>query len=159
MSVEKAKIHLESVGLGDRLVLHAAERDTVEHAAEVLGCEPAHIAKTMSFLTSEGAIVIVCAGDTKIQNAKYKAQFGQKAKMIPFEEVESVIGHEPGGVCPFGVSAGVRVFLDDSLKRFSTVYAAGGARNATVRLSPAELQAATGNADWIDVCEIKAPVV
>jgi prolyl-tRNA editing enzyme YbaK/EbsC (Cys-tRNA(Pro) deacylase) len=157
MSVEKARIYLESVGLGDRLVLHEAESDTVEHAAAVLGCEPAHIAKTMSFLTSDGPIVIVCAGDTKIANSKYKAQFVQKAKMIPFEEVEAVIGHEPGGVCPFGVADGVRIFLDSSLWRFETVYAAGGARNATVRLSPDELAAAV-SASRIDVCEIKEPV-
>lgn len=153
MSLEKARLHLEAVGLGDRLSVHAVESDTVEHAAEIIGCVPAHIAKTMSFLLDDGPILIVCAGDAKVKNGKYKAFFGKKAKMVPFEEVEAVIGHEPGGVCPFGLLPGVRVFLDISLRRFAVVHAAGGARNATVRLSPDELSVATGGAAWADLCD------
>lgn len=153
MSVEKAKKHLESVGLGDRLTVHPVECDTVEHAAEAIGCEPAHIAKTMSFLLDDQPIVIVCAGDAKIKNGKYKAYFGKKAKMVPFEDVERVIGHEPGGVCPFGVCDGVKIYLDVSLKRFETVHAAGGARAATVRLSPDELALAVISEDWVDICD------
>ena len=141
------------MGLGDRLTIHTVECDTVEHAAETIGCEPAHIAKTMSFLLDEQPIVIVCAGDAKIKNGKYKGYFGKKAKMVPFEDVERVIGHEPGGVCPFGVCEGVRVYLDVSLKRFETVHAAGGARAATVRLSPDELASAVVSEDWVDLCD------
>lgn len=153
MSVEKAREYLNARGLGDRLVLHEEESDTVEHAAALIGCEPAHIAKTMTFLLDDSPIAVVCAGDAKVQNAKYKAYFAKKAKMVPFSEVEAIIGHEPGGVCPFGVNEGVKVYLDVSLKRFEIVYAAGGARNATIGLSPAELEAATA-AEWIDICEI-----
>ena len=153
MSVEKAKEFLEKAGLGDRLTLHAEESDTVEHAAALIGCEPAHIAKTMAFLLDNTPIAVVCAGDAKVQNAKYKAYFAKKAKMVPFSEVEMIIGHEPGGVCPFGVNEGVKIYLDVSLKRFDTVYAAGGARNATIGFTPAELEASL-DAEWIDVCEI-----
>lgn len=152
MSVEKAKAHLAAAGLADRLTLHTEESDTVEHAAAVIGCLPAHIAKTMSFLLEDAPIVIVTAGDAKVKNGKYKAQFGKKATMIPFADVERLVGHEPGGVCPFGLPDGVRVFLDISLKRFETVYAAGGARNATVRLTPDELAAAV-TAEWVDLCD------
>ena len=153
MSVEKAGKYLEAVGLGDRLTIHAVECDTVEHAAETIGCEPAHIAKTMSFLIDESPIVIVCAGDAKIKNGKYKAFFGKKAKMVPFEDVERLVGHEPGGVCPFGLCDGVTTYLDVSLKRFETVHAAGGARNATVRLSPDELAKAVSCEEWVDLCD------
>lgn len=153
MSVEKAGKYLEAVGLGDRLTIHAVECDTVEHAAETIGCEPAHIAKTMSFLIDENPIVIVCAGDAKIKNGKYKAFFGKKAKMVPFEDVERLVGHEPGGVCPFGLCDGVTTYLDVSLKRFETVHAAGGARNATVRLSPDELAKAVSCEEWVDLCD------
>ena len=152
MSVEKAKAHLAAAGLVDRLSIHTEESDTVEHAAAVIGCRPEHIAKTMSFLLEDTPIVIVTAGDAKIKNGKYKAQFGKKATMIPFAEVERLVGHEPGGVCPFGLPEGVRVYLDISLKRFETIYAAGGARNATVRLSPEELANAV-TAEWVDLCD------
>ena len=153
MSVEKARLHLERVGMGDRLTVHEVECDTVEHAAETIGCEPAHIAKTMSFLVDEMPIVIVCAGDAKIKNAKYKAYFAKKAKMVPFDDVERIIGHEPGGVCPFGVCEGVKTYLDVSLKRFAIVHAAAGARNATVSLSPDELASAVTAEAWVDLCD------
>lgn len=153
MSVEKAKEFLDKTGLGGRLTIHAEESDTVEHAAALIGCLPAHIAKTMAFLVDGAPVAVVCAGDAKVKNGKYKAFFGKKAMMVPFAEVEQIIGHEPGGVCPFGVNEGVKVYLDKSLKRFETVYAAGGARNATVELTPAELETATC-AEWIDICEI-----
>ena len=153
MSVEKARAHLEKVGMGERLTIHPVECDTVEHAAQTIGCEPAHIAKTMSFLVDETPIVIVCAGDAKIKNAKYKAYFAKKAKMVPFEDVERIIGHEPGGVCPFGVPEGVKVYLDVSLWRFPVVHAAAGARNATVSLSPDELAAAVSAEAQVDLCD------
>ena len=154
MSVEKAKKHLEGVGLAERLTIHDVECDTVEHAAAVIGCEPAHIAKTMSFLVDDTPVVIVCAGDAKVKNGKYKAYFNKKAKMVPYDEVESVIGHEPGGVCPFGLCDGVRVYLDVSLRRFDVVHAAGGARNATVRLTPDELASAVVAENWVDLCDV-----
>ena len=153
MSVEKARAHLVAAGIGERLTIHAVECDTVEHAAQTIGCEPAHIAKTMSFLVDETPIVIVCAGDAKIKNAKYKAYFGKKAKMVPFEDVERIIGHEPGGVCPFGVCEGVKIYLDISLKRFAVVHAAAGARAATVSLSPDELAEVVTAEAWVDLCD------
>ncbi|MBE6555406.1 MAG: YbaK/EbsC family protein [Ruminococcaceae bacterium] len=153
MSIEKAKAYLAARGYADRLVVHDVECDTVAHAAAVIGCEEKQIAKTMTFLSEEGAVAIVTAGDARIKNGKYKAYFGTKAKMVPFEDVTRVIGHEPGGVCPFGLADGVRVFLDISLRRFDTVHAAGGGRSATVRLSPDELEAVLPEAPWVDLCD------
>jgi prolyl-tRNA editing enzyme YbaK/EbsC (Cys-tRNA(Pro) deacylase) len=153
MSVERVVSHLSACGLADRITTHATSCDTVTHAAETIGCLEAEIAKTMTFLLSDGPIAIVCAGDARVKNGLYKAQFGEKAKMIPFEEVEGLIGHAPGGVCPFGLLPGVRVYLDESLRRFTTVHAAGGALEVTVRLSPAELETATNVSGWVDVCD------
>ena len=126
---------------------------TVELAAQAVGCEPERIAKTMSFLVNEEVILIVTAGDVKIDNKKYKQYFHAKAKMIPFEEVEEYIGHAPGGVCPFAVKEGVRTYLDESLKRFETVYPAAGSANSAVRLTPQELEQCIENVTWIDVCK------
>ena len=153
MSYPKVKEYLESIGFGDKITVHADTCDTVEHAAQMIGCEPKQIAKTMSFLVEEQPIVIVCAGDAKVDNAKYKAFFGKKAKMVPWGEVESVIGHEPGGVCAFGLNEGVKPYLDVSLKRFDKVYSAAGAENCTCCLTVPELETATGFAEWIDVCK------
>ena len=153
MSKENVKKYLTERGLGDRLTIHATPCDTVTHAAENIGCTEAEIAKTMTFLLADGPIAIVCAGDVRVKNGKYKAAFGEKARMIPFEEVEQLIGHAPGGVCPFALRAGVRVYLDVSLRRFAVVHAAGGAQEATVRLTPAELESAVTLAGWVDVCD------
>ena len=153
MSVEKAKAHLAAAGLADRLTLHTEESDTVEHAAAVIGCLPAHIAKTMSFLLEDAPIVIVTAGDAKVKNGKYKAQFGKKATMIPFADVERLVGPEPGGVCPFGLPDGVRVFLDISLKRFETVFPAAGSSNSAVEMTVEELYTASGALSFEDLCK------
>ena len=137
----------------ERILEFDVSSATVELAARAVGCEPERIAKTMSFLVNEEVILIVTAGDVKIDNKKYKQYFHAKAKMIPFEEVEEYIGHAPGGVCPFAVKEGVRTYLDESLKRFETVYPAAGSANSAVRLTPQELEQCIENVTWIDVCK------
>ncbi len=153
MSVEKAKEHLEKFGLIERIRVFEQSSATVELAAKALGCEPALIAKSLTFLVNGEPIMIVAAGDTKIDNPKYKAQFGVKAKMLSAEEVDRLIGHSVGGVCPFGINSGVRVFLDSSLKRFEKVFPACGSGNTAVELSIKELEQCSGYEDWIDVCK------
>lgn len=137
----------------ERILEFDVSSATVELAAQAVGCEPERIAKTMSFLVNEEVILIVTAGNVKIDNKKYKQYFHAKAKMIPFEEVEEYIGHAPGGVCPFAVKEGVRTYLDESLKRFETVYPAAGSANSAVRLTPQELEQCIENVTWIDVCK------
>ena len=151
MSVEKAKAHLEKYSFSERIRTFPVSSATVALAAVALGTEEARIAKTLSFLTSGGAVLIVTAGDAKIDNRKYKDSFGEKAKMIPFAEVEGLIGHAVGGVCPFGVNDGVRVYLDCSLRRFDTVFPAAGEPNNAVELTIPELELASELVGWIDV--------
>ena len=153
MAFERAKEYLKQFGLEDRVKEFDVSSATVELAAQAVGCEPARIAKTLSFLAGDESILIVAAGDARIDNGKYKAQFHTKAKMIGHDEVEARIGHAVGGVCPFGVNEGVRVFLDQSLKRFDVVYPACGSANSAVRLTIAELERASGSEGWIDVCK------
>ena len=155
MACEKVKAYLESVGFGDRFTVREMTADTVEHAAESIGCLPAQIAKTMSFLLQDRVIVIVASGDTKIANAKYKATFGAKAAMIPFDRVEELTGHAPGGVCPFALNEGVKVYLDESIKRFEVSHASGGSHNTTVGLTPAEFEQITNPVFWVDVCALR----
>lgn len=155
MSCERVKAYLESVGFGDRFTVREMTADTVEHAAESIGCLPAQIAKTMSFLLHDQVIVIVASGDTKIANAKYKATFGAKAAMIPFDRVEELTGHAPGGVCPFALNEGVKVYLDESIKRFEVSHASGGSHNTTVGLTPAELERIANPVSWVDVCALR----
>lgn len=152
MSYENVKAYLKEIGLEERLVIRD-NIDTVEHAAQVIGCEEERIAKTMSFLVKDEPIVIVMAGDAKVNNALYKAQFHQKAKMVPYQDVEEIIGHMPGGVCPFALKDNVKVYLDVSLKRFQTVHAAGGSANSTIELSNEELEKYTHYVAWVDVCK------
>lgn len=153
MAVEKVKEYLRTYHMEERILEFDVSSATVELAAQAVGCEPERIAKTMSFLVNEEVILIVTAGDVKIDNKKYKQYFHAKAKMIPFEEVEGYIGHAPGGVCPFAVKEGVRTYLDESLKRFETVYPAAGSANSAVRLTPQELEQCIENVTWIDVCK------
>ena len=153
MSFERIKEYFDGVGLGQRVVEREQIGATVEQAAASIGCEPARIAKTMSFSLGEEAILVVMAGDTKIDNTKYKACFQQKAKMIPGEMVETYTGHLPGAVCPFAVKENVRVFLDVSLKRFDILYTAGGSLTSTVKLSLEELERHSASAGWVDVCK------
>lgn len=153
MSFERVKQYFQSANAADHLLTFEVSSATVELAAQAVGCEPARIAKTLSFLTEEGPVLIVAAGDVKIDNQKYKAYFHQKARMIPRDEVEAYIGHEPGGVCPFAVKDGVRVFLDASLQRFDTVYPAAGSPNSAAKLTLKELETLSQCCHWIDVCK------
>ena len=155
MSLEKVQDYFDSCQMKERIQVFSQSSATVELAAKAVGCEPAHIAKTLSFLQGEQAVLIVTAGDVKIDNPKYKARFHQKAKMIPGELVESYVGHAPGGVCPFAVKEGVPVYLDESLRRFETAYPAAGSGNSAIGLTIAELETHSKTCGWVDVC--KAP--
>lgn len=152
MSFEKAKKHLEKYGFESRIKEFDTSSATVALAAQALGCEEAHIAKTLSFAVSEErTVLIVTAGDTKVNNGKFKAFFGVKAKMLAFEEVEAKIGHAVGGVCPFGVNEGVEVYLDESMKRFEKIYPACGSSNSAVELSIEELEKCSEFKSWVDI--------
>ena len=151
MSIEKAKAYLRQFGAEDRVIEFPVSSATVELAAEAAHCEPARIAKTLSFRTNDGVILIVAAGDTKIDNPKYKARFGCKARMLAFEEVEPEIGHAVGGVCPFGLENPLAVYCDISLKQYAEVLPAAGAIHSAVRISPDRMAELT-SAKWVDVC-------
>ncbi|MBQ4506583.1 MAG: YbaK/EbsC family protein [Firmicutes bacterium] len=152
MSLERAREYLRSKGFEERIIIPERSSATVAEAAEAIGCEPGMIAKTLSFLQDDGPVLILAEGMTRVDNKKYKAVFGCKAKMISAELVGELVGHEIGGVCPFGVKEGVRIYLDEKLKRHETVYPAAGSDHSAVRLSIAELEELCGN-DWIDVCK------
>ncbi len=153
MSFEKAKQYLETKGYADRIIVPSESTATVELAAAALGTEPAAIAKTLSFLIDDSAILILAEGTARIDNHKFKESFHTKAKMIPGEQVEALVGHAPGGVCPFGVNDGIRVYLDESLKKHDYVYPAAGDDCSGVKLTVAELEDAVGNFEWVDVCK------
>ena len=153
MAFDKAKEYLKQMGLENRIMVFDTSSATVELAAQAVGCEPERIAKTLSFKVGEDCILIVAAGDARIDNSKYKAQFHTKAKMLAPDEVEEMVGHAIGGVCPFGVKEGVKVYLDTSLKRFESVYPACGSSNSAVELTLSELEMASGYEAWIDVCK------
>lgn len=152
MSFEKASSYLESRGYGDRVKTFTVSSATVELAAKALDTEPARIAKSLTFLVGEKAAMIVCAGDVKVNSGRFKAHFGVKAKMLTWEQVHEMIGHDVGGVCPFGVKDGVEVYLDESLKRFDIVYPACGSSNSAVQLTPEELHFLSGSQGWVNVC-------
>lgn len=154
MSIERAREYLKQFGIEDRMQELPVSSATVALAAEALGCAPQRIAKTLSFLVSDGAILIVAAGDVKIDNSKYKKQFGAKAKMLSPEQVTELIGHAIGGVCPFGVNEGVKVYLDESLKRFETVFPACGSGNSAIEMTIPELEKYSGFERWVDVCKL-----
>lgn len=151
MSIEKARKHLRKYGLEEKIKEFELSSATVSLAAAALGCEEARIAKTLSFSLGDYPILIVAAGDAKVNNAKYKKVFEKKAKMLAFEEVEALIGHGVGGVCPFGVNEGVKVYLDESLRRFDIVYPAAGTANSAVELTITELELAAEPISWVDV--------
>ena len=159
MAIEKVKAYFTAHGVEDRVREFDVSSATVELAAAALGCEGQRIAKTMSFALPDGDILIVAAGDVKIDNQKFKATFSTKAKMRPFEECESRIGHAAGGVCPFAVNDGVRVYLDESLKRFATVFPACGSSNSAIELSIPELEQYSGYERWVDVCKMREDAV
>lgn len=153
MAIEKVREYFRQYGMENRIREFEVSSATVELAAEALHCEPCRIAKTLSFSVNGQPILIVAAGDAKIDNPKYKAQFHTKAKMLSAEETEAVIGHAVGGVCPFAVNADVTVYLDESLKRFETVFPACGSSNSAIELTIAELEKYSSFAVWIDVCK------
>ena len=154
MSMERAKAHLEKKGLLDRVIEPEVQTATVAEAAAALGCEESHIAKTLSFYDGEGgAMLIVAAGDAKVDNRKFKDRFRMKPKMLAYEDVEPMTGHAVGGVCPFGVREGLAVYCDVSLRRFAYVYPAAGNAHSGVRLTSDELFDAADAREWIDVCK------
>jgi len=153
MAIEKVKEYFNQFGIAGRVQEFIVSSATVKLAAQALNCEPCRIAKTLSFMVDGHAVLIVTAGDAKIDNPKYKAQFGTKAKMLTPDEAEALIGHAVGGVCPFGINEGVTVYLDNSLKRFETVFPACGSSNSAIELSIEELKKYSGYASWIDVCK------
>ncbi len=153
MSIAKVKEFFKTKGIEDRIKEFEISSATVALAAKALNCEESRIAKTLSFHAGEKVILIVTAGDAKIDNAKYKAQFKTKAKMLSFEEVEPLTGHAVGGVCPFAVREGIETYLDVSLKRFETVFPACGSSNSAIELTIDELEKYSGSAGWIDVCK------
>lgn len=154
MSIEKVRAYFRSVGMEDRVMEFPVSSATVELAAQALGCEPCRIAKTLSFSVNGNPILIVTAGDTKIDNPKYKARFGAKAKMLTPDEAVTLIGHAVGGVCPFAVNEGVTVYLDESMKRFPTVFPACGSSNSAIEMTMEDLEQHSGYAAWVDVCKI-----
>ena len=154
MSIERAREYLKQYNMEDRILEFDVSSATVELAAQALHCEPKRIAKTLSFKVGEDAILIVAAGDAKVDNAKYKAQFGTKAKMLSPDEVETLVGHAVGGVCPFGINDGVKVYLDESLKRFETVFPACGSSNSAIEMSMEDLEKYSGYEQWVDVCKL-----
>jgi prolyl-tRNA editing enzyme YbaK/EbsC (Cys-tRNA(Pro) deacylase) len=151
MAIERVKEYFKKYGMEDRVQELDESSATVELAAAALGCEPCRIAKTLSFMVDGRPILIVAAGDTKIDNHKYKAYFGAKAKMLTPEEAETLVGHAVGGVCPFAVNDGVTIYLDESLKRFTTVFPACGSSNSAIELTIEELEQYSSFTEWIDV--------
>lgn len=151
MSIERARAHLKKHGLEERIQEFTVSSATVALAAEALGCEPARIAKSLSFEKGESALLVIAAGDARIDNAKFKQRFGMKAKMLSAEKVEPIIGHGVGGVCPFGVNEGIDIYLDESMKRFETVYPAAGTPSSAVHLTLDELERASEALGWVDV--------
>jgi len=153
MAIDRVREYFRQYHMEDRIREFEVSSATVELAAEALGCEGKRIAKSLSFMVDGKAILVVAAGDAKIDNPKYKAQFGTKAKMLTPNEVEDMVGHAVGGVCPFGIQEGVAVYLDVSLKRFDTVFPACGSSNSAIELTIGELEEYSGFVEWIDVCK------
>ncbi len=151
MAIERVKAYFKQYGIEEKIREFTVSSATVELAAAALSCEPARIAKTLSFMVDGKALLVVAAGDVKIDNHKYKEQFHTKAKMLTPEEVETLVGHAVGGVCPFAVNEGVKVYLDVSLKRFETVFPACGSSNSAIELTIPELEKYSGCAGWVDV--------
>lgn len=153
MGVDAVRAYFKRLGREEEILEFNVSSATVELAAQALGCPPERIAKTLSFYHGDGCVLIVAAGDARIDNAKFKRQFGQKAKMLAAEDVERLTGHPIGGVCPFAVREGVSVYTDRSLQRFSTVFPACGSPSSAIELSCDELYGLSGSLDWIDVCK------
>lgn len=154
MSIERVRPFLAAFGREQDILEFPVSSATVDLAAAALNTAPARIAKTMSFADGEGCLVIVTAGDTKIDNSKFKAAFGFKAKMLSADQTLAFTGHAVGGVCPFALPETVRIFLDESLRRFETVFPAAGSSNSAIEVTPAQLEQYTGGI-WVDVCKLR----
>ena len=155
MSIERVRAFMRERNMEDRILEFDVSSATVALAAAAVGCAPERIAKTLSFLVDGGAVLVVAAGDARVDNPKFKAQFHTKAKMLTPEEAVNLVGHAVGGVCPFAVNEGVKVYLDESLRRFETVFPACGSANSAIELTLSELEQLSGG-EWIDVCKLPA---
>lgn len=153
MAIDRVKEYFRTYGIEEKIQEFDVSSATVELAAAALHCEPQRIAKTLSFMVDNHAILVVAAGDAKIDNSKYKAQFSTKAKMLSPEEAERLVGHAVGGVCPFAINENVEVYLDVSLKRFETIFPACGSSNSAIELTIPELEKYSGYVEWVDVCK------
>lgn len=153
MSFEKAFEHLKKYQLEDRVIVFPVLTSTVKEAANALGSKEGEIAKSLAFLVNDKAVLVIAAGDQKIDNAKFKMEFNVKAKMVAFNEVGNIIGHDAGGVCPFGVNEGVSVYLDESLKKYEIVYPACGSHNSAVKLTIEDIMKASEYIKWVNVCK------
>lgn len=153
MAIDRVRAYLRTFGAEERILEFPVSSATVALAAQALGCEEARIAKTLSFAQGEGCILVVAAGDAKVDNAKFKARFAMKAKMLSPDDAQRLVGHAVGGVCPFGVNAGVPVYLDESLRRFATVFPACGSANSAIELTLDELERFSNAESWVDVCK------
>ena len=154
MSIEKGRAYFRALGIEDRVQEFDVSSATVELAAQALGVDGARIAKTLSFKTETGCMLILAAGDARIDNRKFKDKFHFKAKMPTADEVLEMVGHPVGGVCPFGINEGIPVYLDESLKRFVTVFPAVGSGNSAIELNLDELYEYSNAIEWIDVCKL-----
>lgn len=155
MAIERVKEYFRQYDMEGRIIELTESSATVELAAQALGCEPARIAKSLSFMVNDTPVLVICAGDVKVDNAKFKAKFATKAKMLTAEQAETLIGHAVGCVCPFGVNEGVAVYLDESLKRFTTVFPACGSANSAIELTIPEMERYSGYREWVDVCKMR----
>ena len=156
MAIEKVRAYFTALGIENRIQEFEVSSATVELAALALRCEPCRIAKSLSFLVDGAAVLVVAAGDARVDNAKFKAKFHTKAKMLSPDDTEALIGHAVGGVCPFAVNDGVKVYLDESLKRFETVFPACGSSNSAIEVTLPELEKYSGFQEWVDVCKLPA---
>ena len=154
MAIDKVKAYFDRLGIADRILEFDVSSATVELAAQALHCEPRRIAKSLSFLVDGAAVLVVAAGDARVDNAKFKAAFHTKAKMLSPDDTEALIGHAVGGICPFAVNGGVKVYLDVTLKRFETVFPACGSSNSAIELTLPELEKYSGFLEWVDVCKL-----
>lgn len=153
MAIDRVREYFKQYEMDHRILEFASSSETVELAAKAAGCEPKRIAKTMSFFVENRPILIVMAGDARVSNPKYREKFQTKAKMIPADQVEAVVGHDVGGVCPFAINEGIDVYLDISLKRFESVFPAAGSGNSAIELTICELEKYSGIKEWVDVCK------
>ena len=150
---EKVKTFLNEKSLGDRLTVHTETIDTVEHAAQQIGCTEPEIAKTLSFVVEDKPVIVVMAGDGRVNSSKFKFYFHTKPHMIPRDQVQEITGFQPGGVCPFALPEDIPIWLDVSMKRFEYVHPAGGNEFTSVKITPAELELASGAEGWVDICK------